>query len=102
MAGLRFRVDYAKLRADNTGIPAKSLIGKSCTPSLPNKFSVGCVSELKVGIETNHRSLEARLNVQPHGFRRHIGIAITKSIHKIFVGMIELFQLAPALDAEPR
>jgi len=60
------------------------------------------VSELKVGIETNHCSLEARLNVQPHGFHRHIGIAITKSIYKIFMGMIELLQLPPALDAEPR
>ena len=35
------------------------------------------------------------MNVQTHGFRRCIGIAITKSIHKIFVGMIELFQLPP-------
>ena len=82
--------------------PQESLIGKSCPPSFPDKFSVGCVSELKVGIETNHCSLEARLNVQTHGFRRHISIAITKSIHKIFMGMIELFQLPPALDAEPR
>jgi hypothetical protein len=60
------------------------------------------VSKLKVGIETSHRSLEARLNVRAHGFRCHIGIAITKSIHKIFMGMIELFQLPPALDAKPR
>ena len=80
----------------------ENLTGKSFTPSFPDKFSLGCVSELKVGIETNHCSLEARLNVQPHGFHRHIGIVITKSIHKIFMGVIELFQLPSALDAEPR
>ena len=84
------------------GSPANNLAGKSCASSFPDKFSIGCVSELKVGFETNHCSLEARLNVRPHRFRRHIGIAITKSIHKIFMGMIELFQLPSALDTEPR